>query len=143
MGLIVYTGGTFDLPHAGHINFLRRCAELGTVYVSLNTDDFIERYKGQPPVMSFEERATILEELKCVHSVLPNEGGLDSKPAILKVLPDIIAIGSDWARKDYYKQMGFDQDWLDRFDISLIYIPYTEGISTTELKRRIGDRIDE
>lgn len=143
MGLIIYTGGTFDLPHAGHVNFLRRCAELGDVYVSLNTDEFIEEYKGKPPVMSYEERATILEEMKCVYKVVPNRGGSDSKPAIMDVLPDIVAIGSDWARRDYYKQMQFDQDWLDKLDISLIYIPYTQGISTTELKRRIADRIEE
>jgi hypothetical protein len=54
--------------------------------------------------------------------------------------PDIIAIGTDWARKDYYLQMGFTQDWLDERDISLIYIPYTHSISTTKLKARSADR---
>jgi len=51
MGLI-YTGGTFDLFHAGHVEFLRRCSDLGRVLVSLNTDEFIEEYKGKPPVIS-------------------------------------------------------------------------------------------
>ena len=69
--------------------------------------------------------------------MIPNIGGADSKPAILEVRPDIIAIGSDWARKDYYLQMGFSQDWLDEQNISLIYIPYTPGISSTEVKRRM------
>ena len=54
------------------------------------------------------------------------------------VQPNYIIIGSDWARKDYYKQMGFTQDWLDERDIGLIYVPYTDGISTTEIKRRIN-----
>ena len=137
MGLIVYTGGTFDLPHSGHVKFLRRCAELGSVVVALNTDEFIAEYKGKPPVMSYEERRTVLEEFKCVYKVIPNMWGADSKPTIEKVEPDIIAIGSDWARKDYYAQMQFDQDWLDDHDISLIYIPYTAGISSTELKKRM------
>lgn len=137
MGLIVYTGGTFDLPHSGHVNFLRKCAELGSVYVALNTDEFIAEYKGKPPVMSYEERRTVLSEFKCVTDVIPNMWGADSKPTIEKVLPDIIAIGSDWARKDYYRQMDFDQDWLDLNGISLIYIPYTNGISSTEIKRRL------
>ena len=137
MGLIVYTGGTFDLPHSGHVNFLRKCAELGSVIVALNTDEFIAEYKGKPPVMSYEERRAVLEEFRCVTRVIPNMWGADSKPTIEKVLPDIIAIGSDWARKDYYAQMQFDQDWLDERHISLIYIPYTKGISSTELKKRM------
>lgn len=137
MGLKVYTGGTFDLIHSGHVNFLRRCAEIGDVTVALNTDEFIEKYKGKPPIMSFDERYAVLSELRCVSHVIPNWGDADSKPAILEVSPDVIAIGSDWARRDYYKQMNFDQDWLDGCGISLMYIPYTKGISTTELKRRI------
>lgn len=137
MGLKVYTGGTFDLIHSGHVNFLRRCAEIGDVTVVLNTDEFIEQYKGKPPVMTYDERFAVLSEFRCIKNIFPNIGGKDSTMAILEVDPDIIAIGSDWARKDYCKQMGFDQDWLDERDISLMYIPYTPGISTTELKRRI------
>jgi cytidyltransferase-like protein len=137
MGLKIYTGGTFDLIHSGHVNFLRACAEIGDVTVALNTDEFIEQYKGKPPIMSYYERFEVLSEFRCVTNIIPNSGGTDSKPSIELAMPDIVAIGSDWARKDYYKQMGFDQDWLDERGISLIYIPYTPGISTTELKRRI------
>lgn len=137
MGLIVYTGGTFDLPHSGHVNFLKKCAELGQVVVSLNTDEFIAAYKGKPPVMSYAEREAVLLEYRSVATVVPNSGDADSKLAIELVRPDIVAIGSDWARKDYYKQMSFTQDWLDEHGISLIYIPYTQGISSTEIKRRL------
>jgi glycerol-3-phosphate cytidylyltransferase len=138
MGLIVYTGGTFDLFHAGHVEFLRRCNELGDVVVSLNTDEFIKEYKGKAPVMSYEERRTVLRACKYVHQVIPNRGGVDSTISINDVSPDLIVIGSDWARKDYYKQMGFDQSWLDARGIGLCYIPYTEGISSTSIKKRLG-----
>ena len=137
MGLKVYTGGTFDLIHSGHASFLQRCAQIGTVTVALNTDDFIKFYKGKAPIMSYEERKAVLEAFRWVDRVIPNDDGADSTTAIAKAQPDIIAIGSDWARKDYYGQMGFTQDWLDEQGISLMYIPYTQGISTTELKRRI------
>lgn len=137
MGLI-YTGGTFDLPHSGHVNFLKKCAELGDVVVSLNTDEFIESYKGKSPVMSYSEREAVLREFRSVAEVIPNTGGSDSTQAILEVMPDIVAIGSDWARRDYYQQMQFTQDWLDERGISLIYIPYTQGISSTEIKRRLA-----
>jgi cytidyltransferase-like protein len=143
MGLNIYTGGTFDLIHSGHVNFLRRCAQIGTVTVALNTDEFITQYKGKPPIMSYDERFAVLSEFESVKNIVPNVGDADSKKTVehlrdvYHIEPDIIAIGSDWARKDYYSQMGFTQDWLDDQNISLLYIPYTKGISTTELKRRM------
>ena len=137
MGVSVYTGGTFDLYHAGHSRFLARCAQLGQVTVSLNTDQFILDYKGKPPVISFADRAEVLLSTRHVSQVIANTGGPDSTIAIESVMPDIIAIGTDWARRDYYKQMGFDQDWLDDRGIALIYIPYTQGISSTAVKERI------
>lgn len=141
MGLKVYTGGTFDLFHSGHVAFLKRCAEVGSVTVSLNTDEFIAAYKGKPPVMSFAERKAVLLGCKYVDSVVANVGGADSRIAIELAQPDIIIIGSDWARRDYYAQMQFDQDWLDERGIGLAYIPYTQGISTTELKKRIAGQV--
>ena len=138
MGLVsVYTGGTFDLLHSGHVNFLRRCNELGEVTVALNTDEFIEAYKGKPPIMTYSEREAVLLGLWYVSRVVPNMGGADSRISIDSVSPDIVAIGSDWARKDYYKQMMFSQDWLDERGIALLYIPYTSGISTTQIKGRL------
>jgi glycerol-3-phosphate cytidylyltransferase len=137
MGLRVFTAGTFDLVHSGHVNFLRQCAEFGEVTVVLNTDEFIERYKGKPPVMSYEERFEVLSEFRSVKNIFHNWGNENCAAVVDDLSPDIIAVGSDWAKKDYYKQMGFTQDWLDERNIKLLYIPYTQGISTTELKRRL------
>ena len=134
---VVYTGGTFDLFHAGHVEFLRRCSELGSVVVSLNTDEFIEEYKGKPPVISYADRRDVLLACRYVDSVVPNTGGSDSRIAIESVMPDLVVIGSDWARRDYYTQMAFDQDWLDERGIGLCYIPYTQGISSTAIKERM------
>jgi glycerol-3-phosphate cytidylyltransferase len=135
---IVYTGGTFDLPHKGHYRLLKRAAEIGSVVVALNTDEFIKEYKGKPPILSYEERREALLACRWVDEVVPNVGGTDSRIAIETVNPDYIIIGSDWARRDYYAQMGFDQSWLDERGIGLIYVPYTAGISTTEIKSRMG-----
>lgn len=138
---IVYTGGTFDLFHSGHVNLLKKCREIageyGLVVVSLNTDDFIEEYKGKPPVCSDTERKAVLLACKYVDDVVMNIGGKDSKISIEQVKPDYIVIGSDWAKKDYYTQMGFDQDWLDQRGIGLIYVPYTKEISSTKIKGRM------
>lgn len=140
MGLKVYTGGTFDLFHAGHVAFLKRCADFGRVVVSLNTDEFIELYKGKPPVLTYAEREGVLLGCKYVDEVVPNIGNHDSTLAIELVKPDLIVIGSDWARRNYYGQMCFDQDWLDQRGIGLCYIPYTDGISSTDIKHRLSGR---
>ena len=140
MGLKVYTGGTFDLFHAGHVRFLERCRQFGNVTVALNTDEFIEAYKGKPPVMSYEERAEVLLACRFVHDVVPNFDGADSRTAIDWVEPDLIVIGSDWAVRDYHAQMGFDQAWLDERGIGLCYLPYTKGVSSTDIKARISRR---
>jgi glycerol-3-phosphate cytidylyltransferase len=117
---------------------LKRAAEIGRVVVALNTDEFIKKYKGKPPILTYEERKEALLACRWVDEVGPNIGGTDSTISIDLVNPDYVLIGSDWARKDYYAQMGFTQDWLDVRGIGLIYIPYTDGISTTEIKKRMG-----
>lgn len=141
MGLRVYSGGSFDLYHAGHARFLERCKTIagadGEVIISLNTDEFIKEYKGKGLVMNYEERRTALLSCRYVDDVVPNIGGADSRYAIDLVKPDLIVIGSDWARKNYYGQMNFDQDWLDERGIGLCYIPYTQGISSTDIKTRL------
>lgn len=141
MRRVVYTGGTFDLFHAGHVNFLYQCYKIagkdGHVIVGLNTDEFIEEFKGKPPVYTFEERKQLLNSCKYVYNVIENTGGADSKPAILEADADFIVVGSDWCKKDYYSQMKISQYWLNSLNITLIYVPYTEGISTTLLKQRI------
>ena len=77
--------------------------------------------------------------MEYVDEVIRNIGGEDSKPAILTVEPDVIIIGSDWLNKDYLKQMSITEEWLRKNHIALIYIPYTEIISTTEIKRRLSN----
>ncbi len=134
----VYTGGTFDLFHAGHVAFLKKCAAIGSVVVSLNTDQFIERFKGKPPVITYSQRAVVLEACRYVDRVIVNEGGADSKPAIERVKPQIIAIGSDWRDRDYFAQMQFTQDWLDERGIALVYLTYTSGISSTLIRQGLS-----
>jgi glycerol-3-phosphate cytidylyltransferase len=138
---IVYTGGTFDLFHSGHVNLLKRCKDIagsnGKVIVSLNQNEFIKKYKGKPAVCSDTERMAVLMSCRYVDGVVFNVGGTDSKVAIELVNPDYIVVGSDWANKDYYSQMNFTQEWLDERNIGLIYIPYSKDISSSQIKNRI------
>lgn len=134
---VVYTGGTFDLFHWGHANFLKECNELGEVVVALNRDEFVTKFKNKTPIMNFEERKKVLLSCKYVSRVIENFGNEDSKPVIETIKPDIIAIGDDWKDKDYYKQMGFDSKWLTQRGIELKYIPYTKEISSTIIRSRL------
>lgn len=135
----VYTGGTFDLFHAGHAKFLKACANIGYVTVAVNTDAFVKRYKGRAPIIGLDYRMAVLESCRWVDSVVINEFCENSVPTILRIKPDIIAIGSDWKGKDYCSQMGFTNEWLEEQNIQLIYLPYTPGVSTTLLRERICD----
>lgn len=139
---IAYTGGTFDMLHVGHIELLAYCREVADkVVVSLNTDEFIKRYKGKSPVIPYAQRRDMLLSTKYVDEVIPNYDGEDSKSAILEVLPDVIVVGMDWLEKDYCKQMAFTSKWLSDNNISLLYVPRTTGFSTTKLKKDVYDYV--
>ena len=136
---VVYTGGTFDMFHAGHVDFLRVCKKVageGDVVVALNRDEFVEGFKGKRPVCCYEERRVVLEACMYVDVVIENTGDQNSCPSILSVHPDFILIGDDWAGRDYYKQMGFTREWLDRQEIVLLYVPRQRIISSTAIKER-------
>tara|TARA_E500000331_G_C17210556_1_gene693478 strand:- start:114 stop:533 length:420 start_codon:yes stop_codon:yes gene_type:complete len=136
----LYTGGTFDLFHWGHENFLKKCSMIADeVVVSLNTDEFIFDYKLEYPRMTYKEREVSLYNCKYVDKVIENIGGSDSKPAIINENPNIIAIGTDWVDKNYYKQMNFTEDWLQKNNIVLLYIPYTACISSSHIKEVIDN----
>jgi glycerol-3-phosphate cytidylyltransferase len=137
----VYVGGSFDLFHTGHVNLLRRCADLGSVTVSLNSDAFIERFKGRPPVVSYADRAAVLRACRYVGSVVPNIGDEDSRPAIVAVAPSLIAVGDDWANRDYCAQMGFTLEWLAEHGIRLVFLPRTPGISSSDIRERIRPQL--
>ena len=145
---VVYTGGTFDLLHWGHIRFLYSCKKLagkdGLLIVGLNNDQFVESFKKVDVHHSYKERERNLSMIGIVDYIVENVGNASFKPTYEKFFstysnlfpkPDIMAISTDWATKDYYKQMGITQDWLDGHNIVLVYIPHTIGISSTILRK--------
>lgn len=139
---IVYTGGTFDLFHAGHVKLLRECRTLsgigGRVVVSLNTDEFVARYKHLIPTVSYEDRRSILEACRYVDLVVRNAGDEDSKVALDVIRPDIIAIGEDWRDRDYHAQMGFTKAWLAERHIEIIYVTHLPDHSSTSVRQRLA-----
>jgi cytidyltransferase-like protein len=129
------TIGTFDCPHMGHAIFLNQCQKLASkVTVGLRSDELVEVYRGHPPVFSWPERAGLIAELG-YEIATSDEPGVD---LIRRLRPDILAVGSDWAEKDVYARYKIDRLELTTLGVLLVYIPRTEGISTSELKRRLG-----
>lgn len=140
---VVYTGGTFDLFHAGHIDFLAACRLLsgpgGKVIAALNTDEFVARFKGRPPVNPLDERLQVLGACRYIDKVVVNEGGEDSRPTIEQAgSVGVIAVGSDWAGRDYYAQMGFDAEWLAERRILVAYLDTRHrGLSSSLIRSRL------
>lgn len=142
--MTIITLGTMDIFHYGHVLLLKKCRELagpeGKVVVGLNTDEFIEKYKGKKPIMDYVQREYSIQLTGLVDKIVPNDQKNGSaKLTILEHDPHFIVIGSDWARKDYVGQLGLDWDWLDDKGVGICYVNYTKGISTTELKKRVNE----
>lgn len=136
----VLTVGTFEIPHWGHARFLNECSTLGELYIGVNTDGFIERYKGHKPVLSYDERIETLKWMGFDNFYANDQPDGSMEELMNQIRPDYLAIGTDWGRKDYLAQIGTTWEYLEDMDIKLVYIPYTQGISTTEIKRRVESR---
>lgn len=124
----VITYGTFDLLHHGHINLLRRARELGDyLVVAVSTDDF-NRLKHKEAHINFEHRKMILEAIRYVDEVIP-ENSWDQKVIDIREKNiDIFVMGDDWKG---------EFDYLRDF-CEVIYLPRTEGISTTQIKEDLS-----
>ena len=104
----VITYGTFDLLHYGHINLLRRAKALGDyLIVALSTDEFNLKEKNKKSYFSYEERKLILESIRYVDLIIPEENWEQKKTDVIKYDIDVFVIGDDWKGKfDFLKNVG-------------------------------------
>jgi glycerol-3-phosphate cytidylyltransferase len=140
----VLTIGTFDCLHVGHLELFAECRRLagssGQVIVAVNSDEFVERFKGRRPIHSQHSRMTMLRALRDVDQVVRNTGDEHAGPLIGRFPGCILAVGDDWAPpKDYIVgQLRITQEFLDRRGISVVYVPRTTGESTTAIRARMA-----
>lgn len=138
MPIIGYVGATMDMLHTGHINLMERAKSMcDYLVVVLNTDEFVERFKGRKPIMPLQERINVIKNLWMVDEVGINESGEDSKPMLLKYKPNLIFVGDDYNFESYCKQMDFTKEWLDENNIQIIFLPRTPDISSTLLRQNV------
>lgn len=135
----VFTSGSFDLFHVGHLNILEKSAALGDeLIVGVSTDELIEKYKGMKPIIPYEERARIVASIKCVTKVV-KQTKLTEIAQLQRENIDIVTIGDDWKNK-YLEGL----EWMKRQPgKEVVYFPYTEGVSTTKIKRDIINGANE
>ena len=121
----VITYGTYDLLHWGHIRLLKRARSLGDyLIVALSTDE-INEFKGKKAYHSYEERKLMLEAIRYVDLVIPENDWEQKRGDIVKFDVDVFAIGDDWEGKfDYLEDL-----------CEVVYLPRTDGISTTKIKQ--------
>ena len=128
---VVYVGMSADLIHPGHISVLRKAAEFGAVTVGLLTDEAIASYKRLPH-MTFEQRRSVVESLSMVDRVVA-QTTLDYVPNLNEIRPDVVVHGDDWRTGVQSDTRQRVIDALSTWGGELVEVPYTQGISSTQL----------
>jgi glycerol-3-phosphate cytidylyltransferase len=132
--MIVYTVGTFDLLHVGHLELLEYCATLGnTVVVGIASDEVVKLYKPNIPVIPLEQRIEMLQALRCVDIVLPYHE-LDYISVCQKVKTDIFVIGEDWGKKPH--NIGVEKYFSEQGK-KIVQIKYSPRTSSTRIKQNV------
>ncbi|SHL85628.1 Glycerol-3-phosphate cytidylyltransferase [Fibrobacter sp. UWOV1] len=132
-----YTAGVFDLFHVGHLNLLERCKEMCDVLiVGVCDDDYVINIKHKKPVFAENERVRILNALKCVdRAELVDFKITDDKMlALEKFHFDVLFSGDDWKGSERYNKT---EEQFSKVGVSIEYLPYTKGISSTDIKNKI------
>lgn len=127
----VITYGTFDMLHYGHINLLRRAKELGDyLVVVLSTDEFNWNSKQKKCYFTYEERKKVLEAIRYVDLVVPEENWEQKVTDVQKYDIDTFVMGDDWVGKfDFLKEY-----------CEVVYLPRTPDISTTQIKNDLNSK---
>lgn len=126
----ILTYGTFDLLHFGHIEILRRAKELGDyLIVAVSTDEFNE-IKGKKAYHNYETRKKMLEAIRYVDLVIPENTWEQKRNDVLEYKIDTVVMGADWENNSNFECL---RDICD-----VVYLPRTEGISTSKIKHDLG-----
>lgn len=130
--MVVYTVGTFDLLHVGHLALLEYCSTLGDVVaVGVASDSVVNSYKPNKPVIPLDQRVEMLRALRCVDIVRPYHE-LEYVSACKELNIDIFVIGEDWGDKPHNIAV---EDYLKAECKSIIQIRYSPRTSSTGIKQ--------
>lgn len=133
----VYVGMSADLVHPGHLNIINEARKLGSVIVGLLTDEAIASYK-RLPYMTYDQRKIVIENIKGVIEVIP-QTTLDYEPNLRMLKPDYVVHGDDWKEGVQQRTRQRVIDVLTEWGGLLVDVPYTKGISSTQLNSSIKE----
>ncbi len=135
--MVVYTVGTFDLLHVGHLTLLEYCRTLGDVVaVGVASDNVVGSYKPNAPVIPLEERMEMLQALRCVDIVRPYYE-LEYVSACKELKPDIFVIGEDWGDKPHNLAV---EKYLHDTGSKIFQVSYNPKTSSTKIKHIVIDQ---
>ena len=132
--MVVYTVGTFDLLHVGHLALLEHCRTLGDIVaVGVASDDVVNLYKPNVPVIPLNQRLAMLAALRCVDIVRPYHE-LEYVSACKELNADIFVIGEDWGRKTHNLEV---ESYLKAAGKQIVQVRYSPKTSSTKIKQRV------
>ena len=135
--MIVYTVGTFDLLHVGHLALLERCKTLGDTFaVGVASDEVVNLYKPNVPVIPLNQRVEMLKALRCVDIVRPYHE-LEYVSACKELNIDIFVIGEDWGNKPHNLAV---EAYLKALGKQIVQVSYNPQTSSTKIKQTIMAR---
>ena len=130
--MIVYTVGTFDLLHVGHLALLNQCKLLGNILVvGVASDAVVNMYKPNVPVVPLEQRVEMLEALSCVDIVRPYYQ-LEYVSGCKEVDVDIFVVGEDWGKKPHNLDVN---NYLRKMGKEIVKVTYNPRTSSTKIKK--------
>ncbi len=133
----VYVGMSADIIHPGHLNIIKEASKLGRVVVGVLTDEAIASYK-RLPYLNYEQRSLVVKNLKGVDEVIP-QTTLDYCPNLEKIKPDFVVHGDDWKEGVQKETRQKVIDKLSEWGGKVIEIPYTQGISSSQLNAKLKE----
>ena len=133
----VYVGMSADIIHPGHLNIIHEAQKLGYVTVGVLTDAAISSYK-RLPYLNYEQRSLIVKNLKGVEEVIP-QSTLDYVPNLELLRPDFVVHGDDWKEGVQKETRQRVIDTISKWGGKLIDVPYTKGISSTQLNSKLKE----
>jgi len=137
--VIGYTTGVYDMFHIGHLNLLRRAKEqCDYLIVGVSTDELVKKEKKKTPVISFQERMEIIKELRCVDKVVP-QYNKNKMQAWEEYHFDKMFVGSDWQGTMQWQEF---EKQFEPIGVKIIYLPHTDGISSTILTEIVKKHMD-
>lgn len=131
-----YTAGVYDLFHAGHLNILQKAkSQCDYLIVGVNTSEGTYKYKGRRPIVDDDDRLAVVQNIKCVDEahLVENNSKLE---ALERFNYDVIFVGDDHKGEPSWVEL---ENTLAEQGKKVVYFPYTKGVSTTELLKKIRD----